>query len=108
MKPMHFDPDAVTAYTAAAAAVSAQLATAADHSERAAAADQSGLGALGTDFARAWSEAVGSQAATVRTAATLVDAYSTVLVDYAASLTTTDADTAAALTAAAEQTAERV
>lgn len=95
------DTDAAAAYQAAAGYVADLLGSAAEHAETAAAADLSGLGVLGTDFAAAWSAAVTSQGATVRIAAALVDGYRAVIGQHAAGIIGADDDAAAALAAAA-------
>ncbi|MGW4635545.1 hypothetical protein [Nocardia sp. NPDC004415] len=95
---MSFDPDALAAYTRAAARVSELLGEAATNTTAAAGIDLSGLGLLGKEFAAAWSRAATQHAATLSTAANLVGNYEQILTGYGTEVTDTDTSWGADLT----------
>ncbi|MFE3542569.1 hypothetical protein ACFXK0_06305 [Nocardia sp. NPDC059177] len=105
MAEMSFDPAALDAYQRAAARVSELLGTAATDTATAAGVDLSGLGALGREFAAAWTQAAGDHAATLSTAGNLVTAYQTILDQFGDTVVGIDTGLAGGLDAAASEVA---
>lgn len=100
---MSFDPDAANAFISAAASAAALLTDSGAHADIAAAADLSGLGSFGADFAAAWSAAWTGHADTVRVAAGLLGEYGQVVDTFAKQVTGIDTDVAGVLGAIGEQ-----
>jgi len=98
---LHHDPDAAAVWVNNAGEISSLLTDAATHADVAAAADLSGLGVFGQDFANAWLSAVSGQSATMRIAESVTAAHGSTVAAHAAALAGTDDSNAGDVGAAA-------
>jgi len=87
---LHHDPAAAASFVTNAGEISTLLASAATAADVAAAADLSGLGLLGRDFAAAWLAAVSGQSATMRIAESVTSAHGSTVATHSAALVGAD------------------
>lgn len=87
---LHHDPDAAAVFVTHAGEIASLLTSAATHADVAAAADLSGLGVFGQDFAAAWVAAVSGQSANMRTAESVTAAHGSTVATHSAALVGAD------------------
>lgn len=87
---LHHDPAAAATFVSNAGEIASLLTDAATHADVAAAADLSGLGVFGQDFAGAWLSAVSGQSATIRIAESVVGAHGSTVATHSAALVDAD------------------